>query len=277
MKRTLLIAALLAASSTNAALGGGPGYCYDPGDRAGYVCPPCQCEGDRHAEKNDGRCRTCNMELVALKDLTHVAILVYDGVELLDFTGPAEVFTSAGSRFYVYTVSASGRAVRAQGFMKFEPDYSMENCPWPDVLVIPGGRAGEVANNKLLLQWIRTVSESADCVLSVCSGAFVLAKAGLLDGLEATAHAADVEALRKVAPRTRVHAKTRFVDNGKIVTAAGVSSGIDGALRVVQKLHGDEAAAKAARRLEYPRWSPGDGVVVSVKGGRYSSSGASRP
>jgi transcriptional regulator GlxA family with amidase domain len=268
MKRTLLIAAVLAASSFSAALAGGPGYCYDPGDRAGFVCPPCGCEGDRIAEKRDGRCRTCNMDLVALKDLTHVAILVYDGVELLDFTGPAEVFTAPGGRFYVYTVSMNGRPVRAQGFMKFAPDYSIESCPWPDVLVIPGGGSGAVANNELALQWIRTVSEKTDCVLSVCSGAFVLAKAGLLDGLEATTHAADVEQLKKAAPRTKVHANTRFVDNGKVITAAGVSSGIDGALRVVQKLHGDAAATKAASYLEYPRWSASDGVVVTAKGSR---------
>jgi transcriptional regulator GlxA family with amidase domain len=102
----------------------------------------------------------------------------------------------------------------------------------------------------------------------VCSGAFVLAKAGMLDGLEATTHTADVDELKKAAPRTKVHVNTRFVDNGKIVTAAGVSSGIDGALRVVQKLHGDEAAAKAARYLEYPRWSASDGVVVTAKGSR---------
>jgi transcriptional regulator GlxA family with amidase domain len=175
------------------------------------------------------------------------------------------VFTTAGGRFRVYTVSPDGRGVRAQGFMKFQPDYSMENCPWPDVLVVPGGDSSELTGSELAMHWIQAVSKEADCVLSVCSGAFVLAKAGMLDGLEATTHTADVEDLRKLAPRTKVHAHTRFVDNGKIITAAGVSSGIDGALRVVQKLYGDDAATKAARYLEYDRWSPSDGVVVTTR------------
>src|SRR5262245_10387561 len=112
MKRTIRIAtflaALLAAPPIHDAVAGSPGYCYDPSTRTGFVCPPCHCEGDHRVEQSDGRCRTCDMELVPLKDLTHVAILVYDGVELLDFTGPAEVFTAAGSRFYVYTVSMGG-------------------------------------------------------------------------------------------------------------------------------------------------------------------------
>jgi transcriptional regulator GlxA family with amidase domain len=85
----------------------------------------------------------------------------------------------------------------------------------------------------------------------------------MLDGLEATTHASDLEALRKAAPRAKVHGNTRFVDNGKIVTAAGVSAGIDGALRIVQRTHGDEAAASAARFLEYPGWTASDGIVVS--------------
>jgi len=266
MKRILWLTSMIALLSTTAAVAGSAGYCYDPAQRAGYVCPPCGCVGDRQAEKQDGHCQTCKMDLVALKDLTHVAIMVHDGVELLDFTGPAEVFATAGGRFYVYTVSQDGRPVRAQGFMKFEPDYSMHNCPWPDVLVVPGGGSGEITGNELAMQWIQAVSKDADYVLSVCSGAFVLARAGMLNGLEATTHAADVDELKKLAPRTKVHANTRFVDNGKIITTAGVSSGIDGALRVVQKLYGDDAATKAASYLAYDRWSPADGVVVTAKG-----------
>jgi transcriptional regulator GlxA family with amidase domain len=253
---------------TSTALAGSAGFCYDPSDRAGFVCPACGCEADYRVVKNDGPCGGCEMERVALKDLTHVAILIHDGVELLDFTGPAEVFATAGGRFHVYTVSQHGTAVTAQGFMKIEPNYSMRDCPWPDVLVIPGGSTDKITESVGAMDWVREVAKNSDYVLSVCSGAFVLARAGMLDGLEATAHAADVAQLKKAAPRTKVHENARFVDNGRIITAGGVSSGIDGALRVVQKLYGDEAAAKSAQYIEYDRWSASDGIIASAKGAK---------
>jgi transcriptional regulator GlxA family with amidase domain len=101
--------------------------------------------------------------------------------------------------------------------------------------------------------------------MSVCTGAFVLARAGLLDGREATTHPDGIEKLRRDATRTKVHANTCFVDNGKVITTAGASSGIDGALRVVQRLRGDDSARRTATYLEYERWSPEGGLVVSAQ------------
>lgn len=263
-KGILVAAIALAAMWSSNATAGGPGYCYDPATRDGYVCTRTDCAGDAHVAKKDGTCATCGAQLVARKDLTYVAIVVHDGVEPLDFSGPAEVFTSAG-RFYVYTVSPNGRAITSRGSLALQPDYSMQNCPWPDVLVVPGGQSNVLTGDELSMHWIKSVSAQTDVVMSVSSGAFVLANAGLLEGREATAHATDIDGLKRAAPRTKVHADTRFVDNGTVITTAGVSSGIDGALRVVQRIYGDDAARKTANALEYDGWSPEGGVIVSAR------------
>jgi putative intracellular protease/amidase/YHS domain-containing protein len=179
-----------------------------------------------------------------------VAILVYDGVELLDFAGPGEVFASAG-KFDVFTVAPTLSPVTSQGFVEVQPRYSVASAPRPDILIVPGGAAGNVISNAAVMSWIKTTAERAEQVLSVCNGAMVLAHAGLLDGLEATTHHGSIAALRQHAPRTTVHDDRRFVDNGKVVTAAGVSAGIDMSLHVVSKLLGAGAASNTARYMEY--------------------------
>ena len=186
-----------------------------------------------------------------------VAILVYEGVELLDFAGPGEVFAAAGhdGDFAVYTVGETVAPVLSQRFVTVTPRYSIAEAPRPDVLVIPGGAASNLMSEPMLA-WIRATAKDAEVVLSVCNGALVLAKAGLLDGLGATTHHGSLDALRRMAPKTTVHADRRFVDNGKVVTAAGVSAGIDAALHVVHRLSGDEAARATARYMEYT-WQEG--------------------
>jgi putative intracellular protease/amidase len=179
-----------------------------------------------------------------------VAILVYDGVELLDFAGPGEVFASAG-KFDVYTVGPSGKPVTSQGFVAVQPRYSVATAPRPDILLVPGGNVGNVIDDAATMNWIKATAGSGEQVLSVCNGAMILAHAGLLDGLEATTHHGSIAALRQHAPRTTVHDDRRFVDNGKVVTAAGVSAGIDMSLHVVAKLLGPSAAADTARYMEY--------------------------
>ena len=179
-----------------------------------------------------------------------VAILVYEGVELLDFAGPGEVFAAAG-RFDVFTVAPTLSPVTSQGFVEVQPRYSVASAPRPDILLVPGGAAGNVISNAAVMNWIKSTAGSAEQVLSVCNGAMVLAHAGLLDGLEATTHHGSIAALRQHAPRTTVHDDRRFVDNGKVVTAAGVSAGIDMSLHVVSKLLGADAASTTARYMEY--------------------------
>ena len=109
-------------------------------------------------------------------------------------------------------------------------------------------------HNAVLIEWIRQASEKAELVLSVCTGALLLAKAGLLDGLEATTHHGAIDLLRQVAPKTTVHADRRFVDNGRVVCSAGIAAGIDMSLHVVMRLLGHEIPVKSARQMEYP-WS----------------------
>lgn len=179
-----------------------------------------------------------------------MAILVYDGVELLDFAGPGEVFAAAG-RFDVFTVGPTASPVTSQGFVAVQPRYSVANAPRPDILIVPGGAAGTVIDDATTMRWIQSTAARAEQVLSVCNGAMILAHAGLLDGLEATTHHGSIAALRQHAPKTTVHDDRRFVDNGKVVTAAGVSAGIDMSLHVVAKLLGPSAAASTARYMEY--------------------------
>jgi putative intracellular protease/amidase/YHS domain-containing protein len=179
-----------------------------------------------------------------------VAILVYDGVELLDFAGPGEVFAAAG-RFDVFTVGPTSAPITSQGFVEVQPRYSLTSAPRPDILIVPGGAVGTVISNHDAMRWLETTAANAEQVLSVCNGAIILAQAGLLDGLEATTHHGSIAALRRQAPRTTVHDDRRFVDNGKVVTAAGVSAGIDMSLHVVSKLLGADAATSTARYMEY--------------------------
>jgi putative intracellular protease/amidase/YHS domain-containing protein len=178
-----------------------------------------------------------------------VAILVFNGMELLDFAGPAEVFGSAG--FQVRTVAATRTPVKCMGLVTLTPHYTFDDCPPPDIIVIPGGNTRTVSKDKRLIDWLLKVSPEAEVTMSVCTGAFVLASAGLLDGKEATTHWSAIRGLRKQFPKITVRDDLRVVDNGKVVTSAGVSAGIDGALHVVDRLLGRSAATKTARYMEY--------------------------
>ena len=181
-----------------------------------------------------------------------VAILVFDGVELLDFAGPTEVFAAAGrGAFDVYTVGATRDPIVSQGVVTVVPEHSFESAPQPDILVVPGGGVGSVMRSEAAGDWITNTSKDCTHVLSVCNGALVLANLGLLDGLEATTHHGSVAALKDFS-RVTVREEERYVDNGKIITTAGVSAGIDGALHLVRRLLGTEEAKTTAWYMEYP-------------------------
>jgi putative intracellular protease/amidase len=185
----------------------------------------------------------------------NVAIVLYPGVELLDFAGPGEVFSSAGSgAFNVYTVAASAQPLVSQGFVKVTPDYAIDGAPRPDIIVIPGGSVGAVTSDPKLMAWLKKGAAEGEITMSVCNGAIALAQAGLLDGLKATTHWSALPRLRKFAKVTVV-ADERFTDNGRILTTQGVSAGIDGALHVVERLLGAEAAWADAHYMMY-RWEP---------------------
>ena len=186
----------------------------------------------------------------------NVAILIFDDVEVLDFCGPFEVFSVAGRRenldlFNVYTVAESSRPVFARNKLSINPTFTVHDLPKPDILVVPGGYGTrrEMHNTKLV-QWVREQAAEAELVLSVCTGALLLAKADLLQNLKATTHHGALDLLKEVAPNTEI-VKERFVDNGAVILSAGISAGIDMSLHVVEKLHGRETAVETAAYMEY--------------------------
>lgn len=191
-----------------------------------------------------------------------VCIVIFDEVEVLDFCGPFEVFSVTGGRqeltpFEVCTVAEENRAIKARGGLSVNPTYSFENCPQPDILLMPGGMGTRrEMNNPAMLQWLRCRAEGAELILSVCSGALVLAKAGLLNGLSATTHHGALGELRAVDPDIAVDSEKRFIDNGRVIVSAGISAGIDMSLHVVARLLGYGSALETARYMEY-EWCEG--------------------
>jgi putative intracellular protease/amidase len=194
----------------------------------------------------------------------NVAILVFDGVQIIDYTGPYEVLGS-WSRRKVFTVAEKADPITTNMGMKVVPSYSFDNSPRIDILVLPGGGnielgargrgVGAQLGNERVIKWVQENARSAKYVMSVCNGAFFLAKAGLLDGLPATTTSGFIPRLQEFAPTIKPVYDKRFVDNGKIMTTAGLSSGIDGALHMVEKLDGPGWAKLIAISIEY-NWQP---------------------
>lgn len=188
-----------------------------------------------------------------------VALLLFDDVEVLDFAGPFEVFAVTDElrgheTFQVYTVAEEARPLRAKNGLTVVPDFALTEAPKPDVLIVPGGSGTRaLLNRPVLLDWIEQQVPSAEIVMSVCSGALVLAKLGLLDGLEATTHHEVMSFLAKLAPRAVLKPGERFTDNGKICTSGGISAGIDLSFHIVKRLLGNDAANTTATYMEYER------------------------
>ena len=191
----------------------------------------------------------------------NLAILIFDEVEVLDFCGPFEVFsvtaqTTEPTPFAVYTVAEKAGPVLARNQLSVNPRYTIADCPQPDILLVPGGfGTRKEMHNEVLIEWITGCARQAELMLSVCTGALLLAKAGLLEGLTATTHHSAIDLLKRTAPNTTVVDDQRFVDNGRVILSAGVSAGIDMSFHVVEKLLGSEAALRTAKQMEYP-WKP---------------------
>jgi len=183
-----------------------------------------------------------------------VAILIFDGVELMDYAGPAEVFIVCdhGKAFRVVTVAEKADLVKTMGNQMLKPEFTCANAPKADIVVVPGGAMGNVGAEGRT--WLKKAAKEADITMSVCMGAFLLADAGLLDNLEATTHRWGLDSLATAAPKCKVVRGKRFVDSGRIITTGGVTAGIDGALHIVERLLGKEAAAWTADEwMEHPR------------------------
>jgi transcriptional regulator GlxA family with amidase domain len=186
-----------------------------------------------------------------------LVIVLFDDVEVLDFCGPFEVFSVANRftdspAFRVVTV-AEKSPIETRGGLSVNPHHRLSDCPRPDLLLVPGGQGTRrEMHNTVLIDWIKLASAKAELVLSVCTGSLMLAKAGLLDGLEATTHHGSFDLLRQVAPKTKVHENRRFMDNGGVICSAGIAAGIDMSLHVLARLLGKDVAEKTARQMEYP-------------------------
>lgn len=184
-----------------------------------------------------------------------VAFVISKGAVLIDFAGPWEVFESADipgrdmmdSAFDLYTVAETLDPVTVSGGMKIVPKYTFQNAPQPKVIVIPA----QNGDSDALLDWIRKASKAADLTMSVCTGAFVLAATGLLNGKAATTHHGAYSDLEIKFPDVRVKRGARFVEEGNLATAGGLTSGMDLALRVVGRYFGTEAIQRTAFQLEY--------------------------
>jgi putative intracellular protease/amidase/YHS domain-containing protein len=182
-----------------------------------------------------------------------VAFLISDSVQVIDFTGPWEIFCQVyddvkdAPAFMLYTVSKKKAPLKASGGLTIVPDYTFTNAPTPDIVVVPA----QDDHSEPVLAWLRKVSKKTQVTMSVCTGAFLLAEAGLLDGLEATTFHDAYKLMAVDHPKVQLKRKVRFVDNGHIATSSGLSAGIDLALHIVARYYGLAVADKTAATLEY--------------------------
>ena len=191
-----------------------------------------------------------------------VGIVVFPDVEVLDFCGPFEVFSvtridqerrrEEPSPFEVFLVAEGPGPIVTTGGMKVMPDHTLESCPTLDVLVVPGGWGARAEmKNARLVSWIRERAKQVETLTSVCTGSMLLGQAGLLDGRHATTHWGALQWMRDSFPAVTVEDKLHVVEDGHVLTSAGISAGIDMALRVVARYHGESVARNTARTMEY--------------------------
>jgi len=228
-----------------------------------FVCSPCGQPCDDVVYDEPGVCPRCGMRLIAQEEAVRarrktVAIVIFNGVQIIDYTGPYEVFGAAA--FDVYTVAETKDPVTTAMGMTVVPKYTFADAPQADVLVVPGGAIKLAQESTATLKWIRETAAHAENTMSVCNGAFILATAGLLDGLTATTTSRLIDQLKAEYPKVKVVYDQRFVDNGRVITTGGLSSGIDGALHVVSKMLGKGRAQAVALSEEYD-WRPRSGFA----------------
>jgi len=192
-----------------------------------------------------------------------VAIYLFKNIEVLDFAGPFEVFTTASrvslrlspdksAPFKVITVAKGIDPVQARAGLKVLPDFSIHNCPNIDLLLVPGGVVEEEMNDAQVVEWIRNTASTAKITSSVCTGSFLLAKAGLLHRKKATTHWEDIADLRAQFPEVLVQDGVRWVDEGHIVSSAGIAAGIDMSIHLVARLAGSRLAEATAKQMDVP-------------------------
>lgn len=206
------------------------------------------------------------LRAAALSRGLDIAILLFPDVEILDFAGPYEVFTVAArlarrdpgvarAPFRVWTVAAQAGRVAARHGLNVVADHGFSDAPRCDVLIAPGGVVTQPLEDGTTLAWLAAAAREASLVASVCTGAFLLGRLGLLDGRAATTHWEDVPDLRAACPAVDVREDVPFVDEGAIVTSAGISAGIGMSLHLVGRILGRDHAIRTARQMQYD-WAP---------------------
>ncbi|MNR90399.1 Isonitrile hydratase [compost metagenome] len=192
-----------------------------------------------------------------------VGIVIFDDVEVLDFCGPFEVFSvtrinserrrEEPSPFEVVLVAEHDKTITTTGGMRVQPDTTYAQCPPLDILLVPGGwGTRKEMHNSAMLAFVSAQAAQLETLTSVCTGALVLGNAGLLDGLRATTHWRSLDNMQQLFPQVEVDRVSQVVEQGKVLTSAGISAGIDMALTVVQRYCGEEVARATARHMEYP-------------------------
>jgi transcriptional regulator GlxA family with amidase domain len=192
-----------------------------------------------------------------------VGIYLFKNVEVLDFAGPFEVFTTASrvslrrspdneAPFKVFTIAKTTGVVQARAGLKTLPDFSFSECPRVDLLLIPGGVVDEEVRDESVISWVRATAAGTQLTASVCTGAFILAKAGLLDHKKVTTHWEDIDDLRIQFPEIKVQGDVRWVDEGRIISSGGIAAGIDMSLHLVARLAGSQLAEATARQMDVP-------------------------
>jgi transcriptional regulator GlxA family with amidase domain len=192
-----------------------------------------------------------------MSDKRNVAILVFPDIEVLDFAGPFEVFNVARELiqpepFIVYTVGITDGLIAGRGGFTVQPHYTLDTCPPPDLLIIPGGAGTRpLIKDERVIAWIQSEAARVEILMSVCTGSLLLAQAGLLANKTATTHHGAFDLLAKLSPTTTVVTDQRFIDHGALITSGGISAGIDMALHVVERLLGAEGRGVVETEMEY--------------------------
>ena len=188
----------------------------------------------------------------------NIGIFIYDDAEVLDFSGPFEVFSTAnrlveGEVFNVFLISEKSQPVNARGGFSVLAKYNIDNHPVLDTLIVAGGVHDKQLENSAVIRWITQQNTQVNSIAAVCTGAFLLAQAQVLTEHKVTTHWGDIDQLRDQFPALQVMENVRWVDEGRVVTSAGISAGIDMSLHLVSKRYSEALAIKTARQMEFDR------------------------
>ncbi|EIW20005.1 MULTISPECIES: DJ-1/PfpI family protein [Pelosinus] len=194
-----------------------------------------------------------------MKKIWRIGIFLFNEVEVLDFAGPFEAFSivsipgQSDKPFLVQTVSQYEKMIKTRNGLMVQPHFSFDNAPDFDIVIVPGGYGAEEIeiNNEIVIQWIKKQSNKVELITSVCTGAFLLAKAGLIDGKRATTHWMDIDRLEREFPDVKVERNCKFIDEGSIITSGGISAGINMSFHIIKRLLGEDVAKTTAKRMEY--------------------------